>query len=87
MVDFCNEVLDKILNVEDQNDLSAVISDSIVRFRREKSFGHESTYIMNMIVMLRTITTTVADSQRNLNVKQAMIHFRELQRINKERII
>ena len=87
MVDFCNEVLDEILNIEDQNELSKLISDSIVKFRNEKSFGHESTYIMNMIVMLRTITPPAVDTQRTANIKHAIVHFRELQRVSKERII
>ena len=87
MVDFCNKILDQILNIEDEKELGNLIDDSLLRFRNEKNAGHEGTFIMNMIVMLRIISPPTLEIRRIEIIKQALKHFRELQRENKERII
>jgi len=87
MVEFCNEVLNQILNIKDENELGNVINDSLARFRNEKNAGHEGTYIMNMIVMLRIISPSTVETRRIEIIKHALNLFRELQRENKERII
>lgn len=80
MQDFCNNIIDRIKQAENEKDLIQVINDSMWMLRRQRNSFNEAGYIMNMIVSLRSVSDEASSAAVINNTRLAAAIFRQLQR-------